>query len=88
MHHAGSVLFQGQTLQDQVVTRGLLDVDQTVLVVVGFEHVGVRRLANLTLELLEVVRTQRCLLLATTLRLQPFLQTFVMYILDTSPALA
>ena len=56
VHHPRRVLLQRERLQNQVVAvLRLVHVDQRVLLVVRLEHVRVRRLADLALELLEVV---------------------------------
>jgi len=54
----------------------------------GFEDQWIRSLADLALKLLEEVATEMRLLFGAPLRLHPLFKAGVVYILDTSSALA
>ena len=80
MYIARSVLVQGHRLkQNEILSDGLLYVNQLKQLVLPFENVRIGLLANLALKLLPVVAGDILpVLLGVTLGLDPVLQAFEM----------
>ena len=80
MYIARSVLVQGHRLkQNEILSDGLLHVNQLKQLVLPFENVRIGLLANLALKLLPVVAGDILpVLLGVTLGLDPVLQAFEM----------
>ena len=80
MYIARSVLVQGHRLkQNEILSDGLLHINQLKQLVLPFENVRIGLLANLALKLLPVVAGDILpVLLGVTLGLDPVLQAFEM----------